>query len=116
MGASIAVAQTTAFAALVTGQLIQTFSWRQEGQTETVRDWSKDRFLIGALGVSSLALLSSIYIPGLSIIFKTSVIPLTNWLPIILVGGMSAFLSKSVIKVIQAPKKLLQKEQLAMVG
>jgi magnesium-transporting ATPase (P-type) len=114
MGASIAVAQTTAFAALVTGQLIQTFSWRQEGQTETVKDWSKDRFLIGALGVSSLALLSSIYIPGLSTIFKTSAIPLTNWLPIILVGGMSAFLAKSVIKVIQAPKKLLQKEQLAM--
>jgi magnesium-transporting ATPase (P-type) len=116
MGASIAVAQTTAFAALVTGQLIQTFSWRQEGQTETVKDWTKDRFLIGALGVSALALLTSIYIPGLSIIFKTSAIPLTTWLPIILVGGMSAFLSKSVIKVIQAPKKLLQKEQLAMAG
>jgi magnesium-transporting ATPase (P-type) len=116
MGASIAVAQTTAFAALVIGQLIQTFSWRQEGQTETVKDWSKDRFLIGALGTSSLALLSSIYIPGLSTIFKTSAIPLRNWLPIILVGGMSAFLAKSVIKVIQAPKIKLQKEQLAMAG
>jgi magnesium-transporting ATPase (P-type) len=114
MGASIAVAQTTAFAALVTGQLIQTFSWRQEGQTESVKDWTKDRFLIGALGVSALALLSSIYIPGLSTVFKTSAIPMTNWLPIIFVAGVSAFLGKAVIKVIQAPKKLLQKEQLAM--
>ncbi|QGQ46163.1 cation-translocating P-type ATPase [Metabacillus sediminilitoris] len=114
MGTSIAVAQTTAFAALVTGQLIQTFSWRQEGQTESVKDWTKDRFLIGALGVSALALLSSIYIPGLSTVFKTSAIPMTNWLPIIFVAGVSAFLGKAVIKVIQAPKKLLQKEQLAM--
>ncbi|MFY4776581.1 HAD-IC family P-type ATPase [Metabacillus sp. RGM 3146] len=116
LGAPIAVAQTTAFAALVTGQLIQTFSWRQEGQTETVKDWTKDRFLIGALGVSALALLSSIYIPGLSTLFKTSAIPMTNWLPILLIGGTSAFLAKSIFKIIQPQEKLVHQEQLAITG
>ena len=38
-GASLAVAQTTAFATLVAGQLIQTFSWRQAGSDESIKDW-----------------------------------------------------------------------------
>ncbi len=58
-GASLPVAQSIAFATLVSGQLIQTFSWRQEGSEETVRDWAKDRFLLGALGISWLALLAA---------------------------------------------------------
>jgi hypothetical protein len=37
---------------------------------------------------------------------------MTKWLPIIIVAGVSAFLAKSVIKLIQAPKKLVLKEQL----
>jgi len=42
-GQPVPVAQSVAFATLVAGQLIQAFSWRQEGTEQTVDDWSKDR-------------------------------------------------------------------------
>lgn len=35
-GAPVALAQSVAFATLVSGQLIQTLSWRQEGTAETL--------------------------------------------------------------------------------
>ena len=76
VGFPLAIAQTTAFATLVAGQLIQTFSWRQEGSDESIRDWSKDRFLVAALGVSWLSLLAVTYIGPLGAIFKTAPLPL----------------------------------------
>jgi magnesium-transporting ATPase (P-type) len=102
-GASLAVAQTTAFATLVAGQLIQTFSWRQQGTSQNVKDWSKDKFLVGALGASWLSLIATIYIPGLGGIFKTTTLPLLSWLPIIGVASCSAIITKYILK-IQAVK------------
>ncbi|MFC3884026.1 HAD-IC family P-type ATPase [Bacillus songklensis] len=104
-GASLVVAQTTAFATLVAGQLVQTFSWRQTGSTETVRDWAKDRFLVGALGASWLALLGTIYISPLSAIFKTVPLPLMSWLPILAVAGSSAIVAKPVVRFLTRPTK-----------
>ncbi|HWO95057.1 MAG TPA: HAD-IC family P-type ATPase [Bacillus sp. (in: firmicutes)] len=109
-GASLAVAQTTAFATLVAGQLIQTFSWRQAGSSETIRDWTKDRFLVGALGASWLALLGTIYISPLSGIFKTAPLSLMNWLPILAVAGSSAIIAKPITRLLsqsRAGKPLL---------
>jgi magnesium-transporting ATPase (P-type) len=93
---TLAAAQTVAFATLVAGQLIQTFSWRQAGSGETIHDLKKDRFLVGALGISWLSLLGVIYIPPLAGIFKTVALPLWSWGPILLVSASSAILSKPV--------------------
>ena len=104
-GASLAVAQTTAFATLVAGQLIQTFSWRQAGSDESIKDWSKDRFLVGALGVSWLSLLAVTYIGPLGAIFKTAPLPLFSWLPILAVASSSAILAKPLVRMITKPER-----------
>ncbi|MEC0236408.1 HAD-IC family P-type ATPase [Paenibacillus kribbensis] len=100
VGAPMPVAQSVAFATLVAGQLIQTFSWRQEGSEETVRDWTKDRFLIGALCISWLALLGALYIPPLTGFFHTARLPLKYWIPILGVAGSVSLLSKPILTLI----------------
>ena len=96
MGMTLATARTVAFATLVAGQLIQTFSWRQAGSGESISDLKKDRFLVGALGISWLSLIGVIYIPPLAGIFRTVPLPLWNWAPILLVSMASALLVKPV--------------------
>ena len=98
LGMTLTTARTVAFASLVSGQLIQTFSWRQQGSKESLNDLKKDKFLIGALGVSWLSLLSVIYIPALSGIFKTASLPLGMWIPILLVAMASALVAKPLSK------------------
>ncbi|WP_090821224.1 HAD-IC family P-type ATPase [Paenibacillus sp. yr247] len=99
-GAPVPVAQSMAFATLVAGQLIQTFSWRQEGSEETVRDWTKDRFLIGALGISWMTLLAALYIPPLAGFFHTTPLSFQHWIPIIGVAGSVSILSKPLLSLI----------------
>jgi Ca2+-transporting ATPase len=99
-GAPIAVAQSVAFATLVAGQLIQTFSWRQEGTEETVRDWSKDKFLIGALGVSWLALMAALYVPPVAQFFHTAPLAWKYWIPIFAVAGSISILSKPLLSLV----------------
>jgi P-type Ca2+ transporter type 2C len=106
-GAPLAVAQTTAFSTLVAGQLTQTFSWRQEGKEETLRDWTKDRFLIGALGISWAALLTVIYVPPVARIFHAAPLPIGSWLPILAVAGSISLLSKPILKVISGGRRNL---------
>ncbi|MDR3542135.1 MAG: HAD-IC family P-type ATPase [Desulfosporosinus sp.] len=93
-GAPLLVAQTTAFAALVVGQLVQTLSWRQEGSKESIQDSFKDRYLVGGLGVSFLALLGAIYIPTAAGFFHTAPLMPQHWLYILLVAGSVSLLSK----------------------
>ncbi|MCD9023281.1 HAD-IC family P-type ATPase [Cohnella silvisoli] len=99
-GAPIAVAQSVAFATLVAGQLLQTFSWRQEGSEQSTREWTKDRFLIGALGVSWLALLAALYVPPVSRFFHTAPLSLTHWIPVLLVAGSVTLLSKPILSLV----------------
>ncbi|CRK81954.1 cation-translocating P-type ATPase [Neobacillus massiliamazoniensis] len=114
-GMSLAAAQTVAFATLVTGRLIQTFSWRQAGSQESINDWTKDRFLVGALGISLLSLFGVIYIPPLAAIFKTVSIPLWNWAPILLVITASAKLAKAVSRLwISMPRRIEPKTRLSV--
>jgi|GEM_PF-19740 len=96
-GAPVPVAQSMAFATLVAGQLIQTFSWRQEGSDETLRDWTKDRFLLGALGVSWLALLAALYVPPVAGFFHTAPLAIRHWVPILGVAGSISLLSKPIL-------------------
>ncbi|NGQ95785.1 cation-translocating P-type ATPase [Brevibacillus sp. SYP-B805] len=104
-GASLALAQTVAFTTLVTGQLLQTFSWRQEGSEESIRDWSTDRFFMGALGASWLALLTALYLPPVARFFHTVPIPLGYWVPILLVGGSVSILSKPAFSLLAKMSK-----------
>lgn len=99
-GVPLAVTQTSAFAALVAGQLIQTFSWRQEGSDETMRDWSKDRFFVTALGTSWLVLLSAIYVPPFARIFHTVPLTFMQWVPVLLVAGTVSQISKPIINLV----------------
>ncbi|MFB9758990.1 cation-translocating P-type ATPase [Ectobacillus funiculus] len=103
-GSSLATARTIAFATLVAGQLIQTFSWRQTGSKESLRDWSKDRFLVGALGVSWLALLSTIYIGPLHGVFSTVSLPIISWVPILAVASSAAVVAKPVVNMLTRKK------------
>ncbi|WP_416825268.1 HAD-IC family P-type ATPase [Ectobacillus polymachus] len=98
-GLPLGVAQTTAFAALVAGQLVQTFSWRQENSAESIKDWSKDKFLLGALGVSWAAMLAAIYVPMFAGVFQTTALPLAAWVPILAVAGGSALIVKPLTKI-----------------
>ena len=93
-GAPLLVAQTIAFAALVVGQLVQTLSWRQEGSKESIQDSFQDRYLVGGLGVSLLALLGAIYIPTAAGFFHTASLMPQHWLSIVLVAGSVSLLSK----------------------
>jgi magnesium-transporting ATPase (P-type) len=105
-GAPLLVAQTTAFATLVVGQLVQTLSWRQEGSKESIQDSFQDRYLVGGLGVSFLALLGAIYIPTAAGFFHTAPLMPQHWLYILLVAGSVSILSKPFLL-------LVSKENLA---
>jgi P-type Ca2+ transporter type 2C len=100
-GASLATARTITFATLVAGQLVQTFSWRQADSKENIRDWSKDRFLVSALGVSWLSLLATIYIGPLNGVFSTVALPIAAWAPILAVAGSSAVLAKPIARMFE---------------
>ncbi|WP_410511130.1 HAD-IC family P-type ATPase [Paenibacillus sp. BR2-3] len=104
-GQPVAVAQSVAFATLVAGQLIQTFSWRQENTEQTVGDWSKDRFLVGALSISWLTLLGALYVPMLNRFFHTAPIALHHWGPILLVACSISWLSKPILSLLERKDK-----------
>ncbi|KIL41264.1 HAD family hydrolase [Gordoniibacillus kamchatkensis] len=101
-GAPVQVAQSVAFTTLVAGQLMQTFSWRQEGSEESIRDIRKDRFMAGALGVSWLALLSALYVPPVARIFHTAPLSLGHWAMVLTVGASISLLSKPILAVLSA--------------
>lgn len=96
MGASLPVARTMAFASLVAGQFTQTFSWRQENG-QKFSHWIKDKFLIGALGISWLALMSVIYIPSLAQIFHTAPLGIMQLVQVLIVGGSVSLLSRPIL-------------------
>jgi Ca2+-transporting ATPase len=97
-GAPLAVAQTVAFVTLVAGQLVQTFSWKQEGSEGSIRDLTKDRYLLGAMGVSLLALLTVLYVPSVAGLFHTAPLTLKHWISILLVAGSVSKLSDPLLK------------------
>ncbi len=105
IGASLPVARTMAFAALVAGQLMQTFSWRQE-KGQKFNHWIKDKFMLGALGISWLAFLSVLYVPGLAQIFHTAPLSMIQLIQVLIVGGSISFVSKPILKMITDRKSV----------
>ncbi|CAA7600455.1 P-type ATPase, transmembrane domain protein [Acididesulfobacillus acetoxydans] len=93
-GAPLAVAQTVAFTTLVLGQLGQTFSWHQEGSSGGVRESVKDRYLVGSLAASFLALVGTIYIPPVAGFFHTAPLQIRHWFLIFLLAGTVSLLAQ----------------------
>jgi magnesium-transporting ATPase (P-type) len=99
-GAPVPVAQSVAFATLVAGQLIQTLNWRREGTDESVRELGQDRFMIGALGLSWLALFAALYVPPIARFFHTAPLSLNHWALVLSVAVSISLLSKPVLAVL----------------
>lgn len=93
-GAPLAVAQTAAFVSLVVGQFVQTLSWRKEGSQEGIVHSLQDRYLIGGIGFSFLALLAAIYVPPFARFFHTAPINFKYWLSIFLTTASVSAISK----------------------
>lgn len=104
-GISLPTARTIAFATLVCAQLLQTFSWRQEGSSESIRDLIKDRYFIGALVISFLSLLATIYVPSLSTLFHMAPMAFSQWIQVLLIAGSVTTFSRISLKAYQALKK-----------
>jgi len=110
-GAPLLVAQTVAFATLVVGQLVQTLSWRQEGSKESISDSFRDRYLVGGLGASFLALLGAIYIPTAAGFFHTAPLMPQHWLYILLVAGSVSLLSKPFLLLVSKKDQFKSSER-----
>lgn len=100
-GGSLAVAQTVAFTTLVMGQFAQTFSWRQEGEVDLKKS-THDKYLIGGIGASLLALLATLYIPPIAQFFHTAPLAAQHWLYILIAAGTVSLVSKPVISLLSS--------------
>ncbi|MGQ7276944.1 cation transporting ATPase C-terminal domain-containing protein [Brevibacillus thermoruber] len=90
---------------------MQTFSWRQENG-QHFRQWIKDKFFIGALGISWLALLSVLYVPALARLFHTAPLQLHQIVQVLAVGGTVSFLSKPIIAALTGAAPVPQQSRL----
>lgn len=97
-GGSLAVAQTVAFTTLVMGQFAQTFSWRQEGEVDLKKS-THDKYLMGGIGASLLALLATLYIPSIARFFHAVPLAPQHWLYILLGAGSVSLLAKPLISI-----------------
>ncbi|MFC7441600.1 HAD-IC family P-type ATPase [Laceyella putida] len=101
-GIPLPIAQTIAFSALVVGQLVQTFFWRNQ-QSDHAGGWMKDRFLLGSMAVSALALLSAVYLPPLQAFFHTAPLTMSHWGKILLMTLGVAGISKILYPFLNRP-------------
>ncbi|MDA5107070.1 cation transporting ATPase C-terminal domain-containing protein [Brevibacillus thermoruber] len=90
---------------------MQTFSWRQENG-QHFRQWIKDKFFIGVLGISWLALLSVLYVPALARLFHTAPLQLHQIVQVLAVGGTVSFLSKPIIAALTGAAPVPQQSRL----
>lgn len=119
-GAPLAIAQTIAFTTLVIGHYVQTLSWRREGSEESTlqevaKDSLKDRYLLGGLGLSLLALLIALYAPPVARFFHTRHLSLNHWLHILLATGLVTLVSKPVLRLLfcNPTKAVISRSQLS---
>lgn len=103
--ASLHAARTIAFTTLVCAKLIQTFTWRQEGSSESIGDCMKDRYFVGALAISFLTLLATIYVLSLSTLFHMISLAFKQWIKILLVAGSVTTVSRMFLMINPPLKK-----------
>ncbi|MGC5326059.1 HAD-IC family P-type ATPase [Brevibacillus sp. SYSU BS000544] len=110
MGAPLPVARTMAFGTLVAGQLMQTFSWRQENG-QHFKNWIKDKFFLGALGISWGALLAVMYVPAIAAFFHTAPLQIHQLALVMTVGGSVSMLAQPMIRLLSKQRSAVPKLQ-----
>lgn len=87
-GQGLVRARTMAFATLVMAQLIFVFGARSETRTEYDMGFFSNRYLVGAVALSTLMLALVLYHPALQDVFQTWPLDLTEWLVVLVAGGL----------------------------
>lgn len=89
-GGDLARAQTMAFAALITAQLVYVFDCRGEASRSGKKPRPSNRFLNAAVASSCLLMIAVIYSPFLSSLFYTVCLGAGDWLVIAIAGFLPA--------------------------
>lgn len=92
-GMSIEACRTLALGTLVLSQLIHVFECRSEKLSLFEINPFTNLYLIGAVGVSVLMLLSIVYIPALQRVFHTIPLNLGQWFIILFFSGIISFIN-----------------------
>jgi Ca2+-transporting ATPase len=106
-GAELAEARTMAFAALVFAQLFFAFQCRSEERSMFQMSPWENRYLLGAALLSGAMQVGAMTIPWFQAIFYTVNLRWEDWLMVLVVTALSAFLSDLVFQFRNAIKKHL---------
>ena len=90
---SLEACRTLALGTLVLSQLIHVFECRSEKLSLFEINPFTNLYLIGAVGISVLMLLSIVYIPALQGVFHTIPLSLGQWLIILFFSGIISFIN-----------------------
>jgi Ca2+-transporting ATPase len=92
-GMSIEACRTLALGTLVLSQLIHVFECRSEKQSLFEINPFTNLYLIGAVGISILMLMSIVYVPFLQNVFRTIPLNFGQWLIILFFSGIISFIN-----------------------
>jgi len=92
-GMSIETCRTLALGTLVLSQLIHVFECRSEKHSLFEINLFTNLYLIGAVGISVVMLISIVYIPFLQKVFHTIPLNLGQWLIILFFSGIISFIN-----------------------
>ncbi|MGH4120078.1 cation-translocating P-type ATPase [Clostridium sp.] len=92
-GMSLEACRTLALGTLVLSQLIHVFECRSEKQSLFEINPFTNLYLIGAVGISILMLISIVYIPFLQSVFHTIPLNFGQWLIILFFSGIISFIN-----------------------
>lgn len=92
-GMNIKACRTLALGTLVLSQLIHVFECRSEKQSLFEINPFTNLYLIGAVGISIIMLISIVYIPFLQSVFHTIPLNLGQWLIILFFSGIISFIN-----------------------
>ena len=92
-GMNIKACRTLALGTLVLSQLIHVFECRSEKQSLFEINPFTNLYLIGAVGISIIMLISIVYIPFLQNVFHTIPLNLGQWLIILFFSGIISFIN-----------------------
>lgn len=92
-GMSLEACRTLALGTLVLSQLIHVFECRSEKLSLFEINPFTNLYLIGAVGISVLMLLSIVYVPALQRVFHTIPLQLGQWLIILFFSGIISFIN-----------------------
>jgi len=96
-GYSLEISRTLALGTLICSQLIHVFECRSEKLSIFEINPFTNMYLLGAVSVSIIALISIIYLPVLQGIFHTAALNFGQWLLIIFFSGIISFINSVYI-------------------